>query len=109
MVFFSVGAAAFTSAYFGQGTGSIWIDDAQCTGSENRLIDCTHDTSTVDCGHGEDAGVRCSTTCKSHLLITAVIHILPQLETETMLILLYVCMWLQVMWLKHSVTPVQFI
>ena len=69
MVFFSVGATAFTSAYFGQGTGSIWIDDAQCTGSENRLIDCTHDTSTVDCGHSEDAGIRCSTTCKSQLLI----------------------------------------
>ena len=67
MLFFSVGASAFTSAYFGQGTGSIWIDDAQCTGSENRLIDCPHDTSTVDCGHSEDAGVRCGTTCKSQL------------------------------------------
>lgn len=62
--FFSVGASAFTSAYFGQGTGSIWIDDARCTGSESRLIDCTHDTLTTDCGHSEDAGVRCRTTCK---------------------------------------------
>ena len=64
-----VGAVAFTSAYFGQGTGSIWIDDARCTGSESRLIDCPHDTSTVDCGHNEDAGVRCSTTCKCQLSI----------------------------------------
>ena len=68
LLLFYVGATAFTSAYFGQGTGSIWIDDAQCTGSESRLIDCTHDTSTVDCGHSEDAGVRCSTTGKSQLL-----------------------------------------
>ena len=66
-IFPSTGATAFISAYFGRGTGSIWIDDARCTGSESRLIDCPHDTSTVDCGHSEDAGVRCSTTCKSQL------------------------------------------
>ena len=61
---FAAGALAYTSAYFGRGTGSIWIDDARCTGSESRLIDCVHDPSTTDCGHSEDAGVRCNLVCK---------------------------------------------
>lgn len=92
MVLFSVGGTAFTSAYFGQGAGSIWIDNAQCNGSESRLIDCPHDTSTVDCGHSEDAGVRCSNTCKSQLLESHhsifcyyTTSYVPQLETKTML------------------------
>jgi len=59
------GALAYTSAYFGRWTGSIWIDDDQCTGSESQLIDCGHDTSTIDCGHSEDAGVHCNLVCKS--------------------------------------------
>ena len=67
MISLAAGALAYTSAYFGQGTGSIWIDDTQCTGSEKRLIDCTHDASTIDCAHSEDAGVRCNTTCKPSL------------------------------------------
>ena len=53
------GSIARTSAYFGQGTGPILLDDVRCTGTESRLVDCTYDPSTVDCNHGEDAGVTC--------------------------------------------------
>ena len=52
---------ALSSAYFGVGTGEIWLDDVFCTGSESELLDCSHDDIGVDdCDHSEDASVRCS-------------------------------------------------
>ena len=51
-------AVAFSSAHFGVGTGKIYLNRVGCSGSENRLIDCSHSTSN-NCGHSEDAGVRC--------------------------------------------------
>ena len=53
-------AIAFTNAHFGAGTGTIYLDNVGCTGSENNLIDCPR-SSIVSCtsGHTEDAGVRC--------------------------------------------------
>ena len=50
-----------SSAYFGQGSGPIWLDDVQCTGSESTLASCGHlgINITRSCSHREDAGVRC--------------------------------------------------
>ncbi|XP_073723257.1 scavenger receptor cysteine-rich domain-containing protein DMBT1 isoform X11 [Misgurnus anguillicaudatus] len=51
---------AKSNAYFGQGSGQIWMDDVQCTGNENTLTNCTATPrGTHDCGHHEDAGVIC--------------------------------------------------
>ena len=53
-------AVAFGNAHFGAGTGTIYLDNVECTGSENNLIDCPR-SSSVSCfgSHSEDAGVRC--------------------------------------------------
>lgn len=49
------------SAYFGQGTGPIWLDDLSCSGSETSLNQCTHRGYGLhNCGHHEDASVRCT-------------------------------------------------
>ena len=52
---------SLNSAYFGQGSGPIWLDDVQCTGSESTLASCGHlgINITRSCSHREDAGVRC--------------------------------------------------
>lgn len=54
------GAKAFSSAYFGAGTGPIHLDGIDCLGNEGSIIDCSH-SPTVTCtnGHLQDAGVRC--------------------------------------------------
>ncbi|KAF1497580.1 Deleted in malignant brain tumors 1 protein, partial [Eudyptula minor novaehollandiae] len=58
--------AAHGRAYFGQGTGHIWLDDMSCTGSEDNLAQCqAHPWGQSNCHHGEDAGVVCSGTSQS--------------------------------------------
>ena len=65
-------ATAFSSAYYGQGTGAIVLDNVACTGLEEKLVDCPYDSHTADCYHYEDASVHCSTTTRT----------LPQFNTS---------------------------
>ena len=53
-------AVPFSSSFFGNGTGSILLDELQCSGSEPSLLECGHNIiGEHDCSHAEDAGVRC--------------------------------------------------
>ena len=54
-----IDAVSFFSAHFGTGTGSIFITNVACSGSESELQDCTSSNSVSNCNHNEDAGVRC--------------------------------------------------
>ncbi|XP_057184786.1 scavenger receptor cysteine-rich type 1 protein M130-like [Triplophysa rosa] len=48
-------------AYFGPGSGQIWMDDIDCIGSESTLKNCSTKGWGVNaCGHMYDAGVICS-------------------------------------------------
>ncbi|XP_062422204.1 putative DMBT1-like protein, partial [Pungitius pungitius] len=40
------------SAHFGRGTGSIWLDDVSCSGTERYLTECNHGGfGKHNCGH----------------------------------------------------------
>ena len=53
---------AVGDAYFGAGTGPIFLDDVGCVGTEMNLGECRAEILTHgDCTHSEDAGVVCRT------------------------------------------------
>ncbi|XP_071836531.1 scavenger receptor cysteine-rich domain-containing protein DMBT1-like [Apostichopus japonicus] len=48
-------------AKFGAGSDSIWLDNVDCSGSEEHIEDCTsNDWGEENCEHSEDAGVSCN-------------------------------------------------
>ena len=54
-------AQAKTGAFFGPGSGPIWLDNVACTERVSRLYNCGHRGWGVeDCSHGDDAGVICT-------------------------------------------------
>ena len=60
---------ALHSAHYGQGTGAIFLDNLECTGTESSLIHCRHGgLYSHNCNHGEDAGVICE--FDDHLILT---------------------------------------
>ena len=48
-------------AFFGQGSGPIWLDYVTCIGNETMFLSCGHlgVNITRSCSHSEDAGVHC--------------------------------------------------
>nr|XP_055046941.1 deleted in malignant brain tumors 1 protein-like [Misgurnus anguillicaudatus] len=57
--------AATTGAFFGQGSGPVWLDDVICSGNESTVMDClSMELGTSTCGHGKDAGVICNRELK---------------------------------------------
>ena len=67
------GGQAHTRAAFGAGTGTIWMDDVQCTGSESRLADCPFGGWGLhNCRHWEDVGVSCGAASGNSLADAAV-------------------------------------
>ena len=51
---------AYRSAYYGQGTGPIWLSKLSCFGNESNLFECAQlNSSTKNCTHSDDAAVQC--------------------------------------------------
>ena len=60
ILFVHVGAVGYQGGHFAPGSGSIFLDNVICFGTESSLLHCTHNAiGTNDCSHLEDAGVAC--------------------------------------------------
>ncbi|XP_019638972.1 PREDICTED: sushi, nidogen and EGF-like domain-containing protein 1 [Branchiostoma belcheri] len=52
--------AAYGSAHFGQGSGTIWLNNMNCAGNEDSLSTCPLLSDVTNtCTHANDAGVQC--------------------------------------------------
>ena len=71
MVFSFLGGQAFANAYFGEGIGSIFLDDVQCSPNTASILQCpSNPIGAHNCNHSDDAGVR----CEREWLITVQLH-----------------------------------
>ncbi|MBN3314620.1 C163A protein, partial [Atractosteus spatula] len=58
-----VGLSALQEAHFGEGNGTVWLDEVNCRGTERSLLECCSSPPGIhDCTHKEDAAVICSGT-----------------------------------------------
>ena len=56
----SPGVTVRYSAYYGQGSGPIWLDNVHCTGRETNILECRANPIGVhNCGHHRDVGILC--------------------------------------------------
>ena len=52
---------ARVNAFYGWGSGQIWLDDVNCIGTELTIENCSHNgLVNENCLHSDDAGVQCA-------------------------------------------------
>nr|XP_039256746.1 deleted in malignant brain tumors 1 protein-like [Styela clava] len=57
--------SALKNAYYGEGTGQIWLNNVNCDGNEDSLDQCLHNSwGSHSCSHGDDAAVECLSTVR---------------------------------------------
>ncbi|XP_042201225.1 deleted in malignant brain tumors 1 protein-like [Callorhinchus milii] len=50
----------YNSSQYGEGTGPVWINNVQCTGTETHIWKCPHSTVASPSRSSRDVGVLCS-------------------------------------------------
>ncbi|MBN3309964.1 C163A protein, partial [Amia calva] len=55
--------SALQGAHWGEGNGTLWLDEVSCRGTERALLECrSSPPGSHDCTHKEDAAVLCTGT-----------------------------------------------
>ena len=58
---FGKAVAAKHNAFYGQGSGQIWLDGVNCVGTESMIESCLHGGwGSHNCNHRKDASVKCA-------------------------------------------------
>ena len=61
ILLYTAGSVVYTHSYFGTGTGPVIISNLYCSGSENNILDCSHNKidALTYCGVDDIAGLVC--------------------------------------------------
>ena len=63
----------YGSAYYGPGTGPIWLSRLSCFGNESTLTDCSQlSIGTKNCTHSDDASVYCHSNRRKSILYSII-------------------------------------
>ena len=58
---FGKAVGAKHNAFYGQGSGQIWLDGVNCVGTESMITSCLHGGwGSHNCNHRKDASVKCA-------------------------------------------------
>ena len=66
----STGSIPRRNAFYGQGSGPIWLNYVSCIGNETSLLNCSNRGTRYYCRHYDDAGVQCLGTVKPSQCLT---------------------------------------
>ncbi|XP_076454752.1 uncharacterized protein LOC143289600 isoform X2 [Babylonia areolata] len=62
-------------SHYGEGQGTIWLDQVACSGAESSLFQCAHAGVGIhDCKHSEDVGVDCAPANASSLTLVRLVN-----------------------------------
>lgn len=68
---YDVAISAPSKAAYGQGSGTIWLDNMACDGNENSIAECLHGGwGENNCNHAEDASVVCAGLCRLRISLS---------------------------------------
>ena len=71
--------AARYRAYYGQGSGQIWLDNLNCNGDESTIGECRHAGWGMHyCVHNEDAGLECAANGNSDYITLLLVHVIAR-------------------------------
>ena len=55
-----IGATPRFNAFYGEGSGPVFLSNLNCTGPELKILECPNDYyAAQNCRHYKDAGVQC--------------------------------------------------
>ena len=57
--YYIIAVFAYTEPVYGSGIDRIWLNNVNCNGSEDNLLDCMFTLNNGICDHSMDAGVKC--------------------------------------------------
>ena len=83
------------NAFYGQGSGHVWLRNLNCDGTELTVGDCSHNGWGVqNCGNRRDAGVQCAVSNGTYIQYVRTLCTYVYGPITYVYILIFNCDWI---------------